>query len=78
MDSLLFASAGEIAAAIRSKQVSALEVVDVHLARIAQVNPALNAVVTLCAERARDEARALMRGSREAKRLAVAWRAYHA
>ncbi len=52
------ASATRIAAAIRVKEVSALEVVDAFLARIEQVNPRLNAVVQLAAEQARQEAKA--------------------
>lgn len=42
---------------IRRRQVSSLEAVDACLARIAQVNPKLNAVVQLRAEDARAEAR---------------------
>ena len=66
MDSIIYASATALARAIQRKEVSALEVVDAHLARIAAVNPRLNAIVTLTAERARAEAReadeALARG----------------
>ncbi len=51
------ASAKSIAKAVRDKQISALEVVQAHLDRIAEVNPSLNAVVCLCADRAMDEAR---------------------
>lgn len=56
--SIIYASAKSIAAAIQEKRVSAVEVVEAHLARIDEVNGALNAVVQLCAERALDEARA--------------------
>lgn len=52
------ASAGELAAAIRARRVTATEVVEAHLARIAAVNPTLNAVVQLTAESARREAAA--------------------
>jgi len=45
MDELLYASATTIAQAIREKRVSATEVVEAHLQRIATVNPTLNAVV---------------------------------
>jgi amidase len=66
MHDMVFWSATKLAAAIRAKEVSALAVVDAHLERIAEVNPALNAVVQLCADRARAEARqadaALARG----------------
>ena len=66
MTDITSASVLNIARAIRDKQVSTLEVVQAHLDRIAEVNPSLNAVVYLCAERALDEARqadaALSRG----------------
>ncbi|MFI0790107.1 amidase [Streptomyces lydicus] len=44
------------ALAVRAGEVSALALVDAHLDRIAQVNPAVNAVTQLLAERARAEA----------------------
>jgi amidase len=51
---------------IRSKAVSPVEVLDAHLAVIERVNPKLNAIVTLVADRARAGARAaeaaVMRG----------------
>jgi len=50
-------SATMLAGAIRTKLVSAVEVVDAHLARIEEVNPKLNAVVQLNAEAARKQAR---------------------
>ncbi len=66
MDELIYASATELAAAIRAKQVSSEEVVDAYLRRIAAVNPCLNAVVQLAADSARTQAReadaALARG----------------
>ncbi|MEU2791509.1 amidase [Streptomyces sp. NPDC007100] len=46
-------SAGEQAAAVRSGEVSAVELADRHLERIAEVNPAVNAVTQLLADRAR-------------------------
>src|SRR6478672_8768994 len=55
-DELYYRSATELAALLRSKQVSAREVVTAHLDRIAAVNPAVNAVVTLTAERALERA----------------------
>jgi amidase len=51
-----FQSATWLAGAIRRGELSSLEAVDHYLARIAEVNPALNAVVQLAAD-ARDEAR---------------------
>jgi amidase len=51
-------TATELAAAIRSRQVSSLELLDVYLDRIDRLGPLVNAVVTLDAERARAEASA--------------------
>ena len=56
MDDIIYASAKAMAQAIRDGKASAAEVVEAHLARIEAVNPALNAVVQLSAERARAEA----------------------
>ena len=56
MTEITTASAKSIARAIRDKRVSAVEVVQAHLDRIAEVNDKLNAVVCLCADRAMDEA----------------------
>jgi amidase len=44
--------ATELAAAIRGKKASSREVVEAHLARIAQVNPAVNAVTVVLADAA--------------------------
>jgi amidase len=57
-DELCYWSAKKLAAAIRSKVVSAEEVVQVHLDRISRVNGKINAVVQLASERALAEARA--------------------
>jgi amidase len=55
---LCFLPAAELAALIRRRELSAVEVADAHLARIAEANPVLNAIVTLDAERALERARA--------------------
>jgi amidase len=47
MSNIIFATAHELATRIRQRQVSATEVLDAHLAHIAQYNPPLNAIVTL-------------------------------
>lgn len=47
---LIFSSTTGLAAAIREGQVSAVEVLEAHLAQIERHDPALNAVVTLDAE----------------------------
>ena len=49
-------SASELATLIASKQVSATEVVDAHLARIDAVNSKVNAVVRVLADEARSAA----------------------
>jgi amidase len=55
-DDLCDLSAVELAARIRSRDVSAREVMTAHLARIERVNPKVNAIVTLVADRALAEA----------------------
>lgn len=55
-DVLLTASARTLAKAIREGRVTSRAVVDAHLARIAEVNPVVNAVVASRAEAARAEA----------------------
>src|SRR5437764_4460002 len=63
---IVFSSTTQLAAAIRAGDVSATEVLEVHLEQIATHNPALNAVVTMDAEpahkRAREADEALARG----------------
>ena len=65
-DALCFLPATELAASIRSKQVSPVEVVEAVLARIEAINPRLNAFVFVHADEARQQARAaeaaLLRG----------------
>ncbi|WEH33473.1 amidase [Streptomyces sp. AM 4-1-1] len=55
-DDLWRMSAVEQAEAVRDADVSAVELVDSHLDRIAEVNPRVNAVTQLLAERAREAA----------------------
>jgi amidase len=66
MDKLIYASATELARAIRAKEITSEEVVEAYLDRIEKVNPKLNAVVQLTADAARTQAReadaALARG----------------
>jgi amidase len=58
-----------LALGIRRKEYSVAEVVDAHLARIAEVNPKLNAVVAITAERARAAAAAADRAVAKGERL---------
>jgi amidase len=51
-EELAFRSATELVAAIRAREVSPRELVELYLGRIERLNPRINAVVTLDAERA--------------------------
>jgi amidase len=55
-DELCTLTAIELARRIRQKQVSARDVMSAHLARIERVNPKINAIVTLVADRAMADA----------------------
>src|SRR6187401_3150165 len=55
-DELCDLSAIELVTRLRRKDLSAREVMDAHLSRIERVNPRVNAVVTLVAERAMEDA----------------------
>ncbi len=54
---ICFLTALEIAAGIRAKKFSAVEVMAAHLKQVEVVNPRVNAIVTLVAEQAMAEAR---------------------
>ena len=57
-------SATELVALMRSREVSPVDVIEVHLRRISEVNPSLNAIVTIAddvIDRARDAEAALMK-----------------
>ncbi len=56
---ICFLTATELARGIRSRELSAVEVVSAHLARIEAVNPQVNAIVTLLPEQALKDARAV-------------------
>ena len=55
-EDLCFMAATELVALLRSKKVSAREVMRAHLAQIERVNPKVNAIVTLVADRAMADA----------------------
>jgi len=54
---LCFLTATELALRLRRKEVSAKEVMEAHLGQIDRVNPKVNAIVTLLADRGMDQAR---------------------
>ena len=70
MTDLTYRSAAWMARALRNREISAVELIDAHLARIDEINPALNAVVELCADRARAEAQAADRAIARGDKLA--------
>ena len=55
----VFATAADLAIAIRERRISSVEVLEAHLSQIARHNPTLNAIVTLNDEGARARAREL-------------------
>src|SRR5918995_869135 len=61
-------SAVEAVALLKKKEISPLDLVEASARRIAEVEPAVNALPTLCLDRARDHAKRLMEGKdREAE-----------
>jgi Asp-tRNA(Asn)/Glu-tRNA(Gln) amidotransferase A subunit family amidase len=58
MTEIHYKSLVEMADAVRTRKISPVELVEAHLARIAQLNPTLNAFVFVDAEGARAQARA--------------------
>ncbi|MGA5260465.1 amidase [Streptomyces griseoincarnatus] len=55
-DTMWAMTAADQAAAVRSGRISAADLVDSHLDRIAEVNPRVNAVTQMMADRAREDA----------------------
>ncbi|MCC6719510.1 MAG: amidase [Acetobacteraceae bacterium] len=72
-DDLIRLTAREAVARLRRGEVSPLELIDAAEARIGAVDGAVNALPTLCLERARGHARALMAGRRREAEGAAGW-----
>jgi Asp-tRNA(Asn)/Glu-tRNA(Gln) amidotransferase A subunit family amidase len=70
--SLADCTASELARLVRAGEVSATAVVEAHLERIEEANPALNAIVTLRAEEARADAGRVERAISEGADLPLA------
>ncbi|WP_248964862.1 amidase [Sphaerisporangium perillae] len=62
MSELFYLSAVEMLELLRARQISAAELTEAHLRRIGEVGGEVNAIVTLVADRALDEARRLDEG----------------
>jgi Asp-tRNA(Asn)/Glu-tRNA(Gln) amidotransferase A subunit family amidase len=56
VDEIVFVSLAKMAEGVRARKFSPVELVDAHLARIHELNPKLNAFVTVDSDRARDQA----------------------
>jgi len=54
--SLTRKSAGELVALVKSREITPLEILEAHLSVIDRINPKLNAIVTLVADKAREAA----------------------
>ncbi len=61
-DELIRLTATEAVARLKRGDITPLDLIDASERRIAEVEPALNALPTLCFERGREHARRLMRG----------------
>jgi Asp-tRNA(Asn)/Glu-tRNA(Gln) amidotransferase A subunit family amidase len=57
LDDIVYISLAKMAEGIRAKKISSLQLVDAHLSRIGELNPKLNAFVTVDSERARAQAK---------------------
>jgi amidase len=73
MHDLIRLTATEAVAALKRGDVSPLDLVEAAAARIAAVEPAVNALPTLCLDRARDHAKRLMRGEGRELEGAPGW-----
>jgi len=68
-DELCRLTATEAVLRLKRREITPLDLIDAAVRRIAQVEPAINALPTLCIERACTHAERLMRGEgREAAR----------
>jgi Asp-tRNA(Asn)/Glu-tRNA(Gln) amidotransferase A subunit family amidase len=56
VDDIVYSSLIDMAEGVRARKVSPVELTDAHLSRIREMNPKLNAFVTVDSDRARDQA----------------------
>ncbi len=61
-DDLIRITATEAVARLKRREISPLDLIDAAEKRIGSVEPAVNALPTLCLDRARNHARQLMNG----------------
>src|SRR5688572_13582675 len=72
-DELIRMTATEAVRRLKSKEITPLDLIDAAEKRIAACEGALNALPTLCLDRAREHARALMRGERREAEGEAGW-----
>ncbi len=72
-EDLIRLTATEAVARLRRRDISPLDLIDAAERRIAEVEPAVNALPTLCLDRARDHARRIMAGEGAAGTDAPGW-----
>src|SRR4051812_25689016 len=72
-DELIRLGATEAVEKLRRREVTPLDLIEAAAARIAVVEPAVNALPTLCLDRARDHARRLMRGEGREEESEAGW-----
>ncbi len=73
MNELCGLTAVEVVALLKRKKITPLDLVEASAARMAAVEPAVNAMPTLCLDRAREHARALMAGGRRDAEAEAGW-----
>jgi Asp-tRNA(Asn)/Glu-tRNA(Gln) amidotransferase A subunit family amidase len=56
VDDIVYSSLIDMVEGVRARKISPVELIDAHLSRIRELNPKLNAFVTVDSERARDQA----------------------
>jgi len=72
-DELIRMTAREAVRRLEAREVSPLDLIDAAARRISEVEPAVNALPTLCLDRARDHARRLMQGKAAEARGEPGW-----
>jgi amidase len=72
-DDLIRITATEAVARLKRREISPLDLIDAAEKRIASVEPAVNALPTLCLDRARNHARQLMNGQRRDAEGEAGW-----
>ena len=72
-EELIRMPATEVVARLQRKEISPLDLIDAAEARITAVEPELNALPTLCLDRAREHARDLMAGKRREAEGEAGW-----